>query len=244
MNKQKNIEAIFENDDVLVVNKPAGLVVHADGRTEEPNLCDWILENYPAVEGVGEPIQREGKEDIQRQGIVHRLDRDTSGAIIIARTDKAHAHLKKQFKNRRVKKEYNAFVYGRIDAFRLSIDEPIGRSANDFRRWTTGENVRGTARSAHTDVATVTSTDKVTFIKAFPKTGRTHQIRVHLQSFRHPVICDDLYETGRDCLLGFTRQGVHARTITFMLPDGGEVVATASYPDDFKNALEKLEKAV
>lgn len=237
----KNIEVIFESDDVAVVNKPAGLVVHSDGRTDEPNLCDWVLETYPKAEGVGEPIEKKDGSTIARPGIVHRLDRDTSGALIIARTDESHAHLKSQFKNREVKKEYHAFVYGRIDAFRLSIDEPIGRSAGDFRRWTTGTQVRGKARSARTDVITETSTDTATFIKAFPLTGRTHQIRVHLSSVRHPVICDELYATGRDCLLDFTRQALHARSISFTLPDGEEVTAEAPYPEDFQMALKKIE---
>lgn len=237
----KNIEVIFESNDVVVVNKPAGLVVHSDGRTDEPNLCDWVLEKYPEAEEVGEVTRRDGKPDIPRPGIVHRLDRDTSGALIITRTDKGHAHLKQQFKDREVKKEYNAFVYGRIDAFRLSINEPIGRSTNDFRRWTTGTQVRGKARPARTDVITEKSTDKATFIKAFPLTGRTHQIRVHLASVRHPVICDGLYATGRDCLLGFGRQALHARSISFTLPDGEEVTAEAPYPEDFQTALKNIE---
>ncbi|MEX2514605.1 MAG: RluA family pseudouridine synthase [Candidatus Paceibacterota bacterium] len=240
----ENIEIIFENDDLAVVNKPAGLVVHADGRTNEPNLCDWILQTYPETEGVGEPIEQRDGTVIARPGIVHRLDRDTSGALIIARTNEAHAYLKTQFKDRAVKKEYNAFVYGRIDTFRLSIDEPIGRSAQDFRRWTIGSQVRGKARPAHTDVTTVTATDAATFIKAFPKTGRTHQIRVHLQSVRHPVVCDDLYATGRDCLLGFDRQALHARSVTFRLLDETEITAEAAYPADFRVAIENLEKSV
>lgn len=242
MKKHKDIEVIYENEDVLVVNKPAGLVVHADGRTDEANLCDWILENYPEIEGVGEPIQREGKEDIQRPGIVHRLDRDTSGALIIARTKEAHSHLKQQFKDRLVKKEYHVFVYGRIDAFRTTINDAIGRSPSDFRRWDVAPHVRGQARPAQTDITPVVSTDKVTLLKAFPKTGRTHQIRVHLESIRHPVVCDDLYASGRDCLLGFRRQALHAYSITFTLQSGESITANAPYPADFLAAKKKLQK--
>lgn len=237
-----SVEVIFESAPAVVVNKPAGLIVHSDGRTDEPNLCDWVLKNYPETAGVGEVIEREGKPDIKRPGIVHRLDRDTSGALIIARTEAAHAHLKQQFKDRQVKKTYSAFVYGRLDTFRLTIDEPIGRSTGDFRKWAVPPYVRGKTRPAKTDIQTIKSTDQATFLKAFPKTGRTHQIRVHLKSVHHPIICDDLYASGKECLFGFHRQALHARSIAFTLPGGMNIVAEADLPADFLSARDQLQK--
>jgi 23S rRNA pseudouridine1911/1915/1917 synthase len=237
----KKVEVIFTSDDVVVVNKPDGLVVHSDGRTEEPNLCDWVLEHYPEAEGVGEPIEKKNGGIIARPGIVHRLDRDTSGALIIARTDEAHAHLKSQFKNREVEKEYAVFVHGRIEALRFEVDKPLGRSTGDFRRWSVPPHIRGEARAAHTDFETILAGEKATYLKAFPKTGRTHQIRVHLKSLHHPVVADELYAPGFKPVLGFTRQALHARAITFKLPDGTVIAAEAPLPADFLAAKKQLK---
>lgn len=238
-----DVEVIFEDEAALVVNKPAGLVVHSDGRTDEPNLCDWILEHYPDTAGVGEPIEREGEPDIKRPGIVHRLDRDTSGALIIARTDEAYAYIKEQFKERTIQKEYNAFVYGRVKNREFSVDEPLGRSSgDDFRKMAVAPYVRGKARSARTDFKLIQSSEKASFLGAYPKTGRTHQIRVHLKSIHHPIVCDSLYASGKDCLFGFSRQALHARSISFRLPGGMNVGAEAELPADFKQAREELEK--
>src|SRR3989344_6809899 len=106
------IEILFENDDVVAVNKPAGLVVHPDGKTNEPTLVDWILEKFPEIKEVGEPLILSNGEKIHRPGIVHRLDRETSGVSIIAKNQQTFLHLKDQFKNRETEKVYNAFVYG------------------------------------------------------------------------------------------------------------------------------------
>jgi 23S rRNA pseudouridine1911/1915/1917 synthase len=237
----KKVAVIFESEGVTVINKPAGLVVHSDGRTEEPNLCDWVLEKYPEAEGVGEPIEKKNGDVIARPGIVHRLDRDTSGALIIARTNEAHTHLKQQFKNREIEKEYATFVHGRIEAMRFEINDPIGRSVGDFRRWSVPPHVRGKVRSAHTDFKTILTGEKATYLQAFPKTGRTHQIRVHLKSLHHPVVADELYAPGFQPILGFSRQALHARAITFMLPDGTIIVAEADLPGDFLAAKKELE---
>lgn len=239
----KAVEVIFEDEAALVVNKPAGLVVHSDGRTDEPNLCDWILEHYPDTAGVGEPIERDDASDIKRPGIVHRLDRDTSGALIIARTDEAYAHIKKQFKERSIQKRYNAFVSGRIKNREFSVDEPLGRSSgDDFRKMAVAPYVRGKTRPAQTDFKLIQSSDEASFLEAYPLTGRTHQIRVHLKSLHHPIICDPLYASGKDCILGFSRQALHARSISFRLPGGMNVGAEAELPADFKQALKELER--
>lgn len=235
------VSVVTETDEVLVVNKPAGLIVHSDGRTDEPNLCDWILKNYPEIAGVGEPIEREDKEDIPRPGIVHRLDRETSGVLIIARTQEAYEHIKQQFKHREIEKEYDVFVYREVTDLTFTIDEPIGRSSgDDFRKYSVPPYIRGDARPARTDFVVKAASQQATYLAAYPKTGRTHQIRVHLKSIHHPVVCDSLYASGKECLWGLNRQALHARRITFKLPGGQSISAEADLPADLKRAKEGI----
>jgi 23S rRNA pseudouridine1911/1915/1917 synthase len=237
----KQVSVITKTKDVLVVNKPAGLIVHSDGRTEEPSLCDWIMEEYPDIAGVGEPIRREGKEDIPRPGIVHRLDRETSGVLIIARTQKAYKYIKKQFKEREIDKEYDVFVYEKVTKTTFTIDDPIGRSSgDDFRKYSVPPYVRGEPRSAQTDFVVQAATSEATYLSAYPKTGRTHQIRVHMKSIHHPIVCDSLYASGKECLWGLDRQALHARRITFQLPDGKSISAEADLPTDLQRAKEEI----
>lgn len=237
----KQISVITETKDALVVNKPAGLIVHSDGRTEEPNLCDWIMNEYPDIAGVGEPIQREGKEDIPRPGIVHRLDRETSGVLVIARTQKAYRHIKQQFKEREVKKQYDVFVYKEITNPTFTVDDTIGRSSgDDFRKYSVPPYIRGEPRPAQTDFVVQEATSKATYLSAYPKTGRTHQIRVHMKSIHHPIICDSLYASGKECFWGLNRQALHARRITFQLPDGQSIGAEVDLSTDLKRVKEEI----
>jgi 23S rRNA pseudouridine1911/1915/1917 synthase len=237
----QQVSVIAETDGALVVNKPAGLIVHGDGRTDEPNLCDWILDTYPDTSGVGEPIEREGKEDIRRPGIVHRLDRETSGVLIIARNQQAYEHIKQQFKDRTIQKEYDVFVYRKVDDQSFTIDTSIGRSSgDDFRKYAVPPYVRGNPRSAQTDFVVDAATDKASHLTAYPKTGRTHQIRVHLKSIHHPVVCDSLYASGKECFWGLDRQALHAKRITFKLPNGQTIAAEADLPADLQRAKEEI----
>ncbi len=136
----------------MVINKPAGLVVHADGRTEEATVVDWILETYGEdIKEVGEPITLKTGEILYRPGIVHRIDRDTSGVLVIAKNQKAFEHLKQQFQDRYVEKTYNAFVYGEMKEEEGTIDRPIGKSTQDFRMWSAQRGARGELRDAVTE---------------------------------------------------------------------------------------------
>ena len=237
----QQISVITETDSALVINKPAGLIVHSDGRTDEPNVCEWILAKYPDTAGVGEPIQREDKKDIPRPGIVHRLDRETSGVLIIALTQNAYEHIKQQFKNREIKKEYDAFVYGEITDHHFTLDEPIGRSSgDDFRKYSVPPYVRGKTREARTEFVVNTATEQATHLTAYPKTGRTHQIRVHLKSIHHPIVCDSLYASSKECFWGIDRQALHARRITFNLPSGKTISAEAGLSADLQRAREQI----
>jgi 23S rRNA pseudouridine1911/1915/1917 synthase len=230
------IPIIFENDEVLVVDKPTGLVVHSDGKTDEPALTDWVLEKYPEVESVGEPARYNGKE-IARPGIVHRLDRETSGVIVLAKTQESFLNLKKQFQDREIEKTYNAFVYGALKEEKGTIDRAIGKSKSDFRKWSAQRGARGELREAITDYKVLKKNKDFSYVEVSPKTGRTHQIRVHFKAINYPVVCDKLYAPKRACELGFDRLALHARSITFSLLDGESVTVEADIPEDFKDAL-------
>lgn len=243
------MKIIFENEEVVVLNKPAGLVVHSDGKTDEPALTDWILEKYPETKDVGEPAFYDGKE-IARPGIVHRIDRETSGVIVVAKTQESFLNLKKQFQKREVTKTYNAFLYGVPKNKSGVIDLPIGRSKSDFKQWSAQNNTRGELRDAVTDYKVLKKNDNFTYIEASPKTGRTHQIRVHFKAINHPVVCDKIYASKREltqirdsaggCGLGFKRLALHARTLSFKLQNGEIITAEAELPQDFQNALTTL----
>lgn len=235
-----DISVVAETDEVVVVNKPAGLLVHPDGNSDEPSLCDWIRSVYPDIQGVGEPIERASEPDIGRPGIVHRLDRETSGVLVIARTQNYYEHIKKQFKSRTVDKEYDAFVYGCVQENTFTVNKPIGRSKGDSHRFQIPPHTRGKTRKAETDFAVQTANDTSSYLKAYPKTGRTHQIRVHLKSVHHPIVCDSLYAAGKECFWGLDRLGLHARRIDFELPGGSQFVAEATLPADLRTARDGL----
>ncbi len=231
---------LFENDDLLVINKPAGLVVHPDGKREGETLVDWILEIHPKITGIGEPLVMEYKGEqitIDRPGIVHRLDRETSGAMIIAKNQNAYEFLKKQFQECSIQKEYLAIVSGWTDD-RGTINTPIGRHPKDIRVWTTGRGVRGNIRPAVTRYIALkkfadTDGNKYTLVQLFPETGRTHQLRVHMKSIQRPIIGDGLYAPNTLGQLGFNRVALHAQRITFVDLQNKKHTVEAPIPGDF-----------
>ena len=235
-----------EYPDCLLVNKPAGLVVHADGRTDESTLADMLVQQYPELRGVGEPMTikiADREIEIERPGIVHRLDRDTSGVMVVARTQEAFLELKELFQGRAVKKEYLAIVHGAPKADSGTVDAPIGRSPKDFRRWSAQPGARGHLREAVTDWEIVekfsnSKGESFALMRFVPQTGRTHQIRVHAKYMHHPIISDALYAGKRKPALGLTRQALHAVRITF--PWAGEqVICEAPLANGLLQALEQ-----
>ena len=237
-----DIEILYEDKDCVVVNKPAGLMVHADGRSEGPFLTDWVISNYPKTKNVGEPIRTPEGETVIRPGIVHRLDKETSGVLIVAKTAKAHAFIKKQFQDREVHKKYLVFVWGELLEEFGTIKRPIGRSATDFRKWSAQRGVRGEMREAETywtrlgfgkSEDETGKLEKFTLIEAEPKTGRTHQIRVHFLAIQHPVVSDPLYAEHKPKALGFKRLALHSRSVEFTNLKGETVKIIAPLPKDF-----------
>ena len=239
------IPILYEDKDVVVINMPAGLVIHPDSRTKEKTLVDWILKKYPRIKNVGEPIILDDGTKILRPGIVHRTDRDTTGVLIIAKNQKAYEFLKGQFKARKVHKVYQAFLYGDLKEDRGMIDRPIGRSINDFRKWTSQRGTRGEMREAVTYFKVLNRKDGFTFVEAMPKTGRTHQIRVHFSAINHPLVMDKLYATdfylSQKQQLDFKRTALHARELEIKLPSGKLLKITAPYPEDFEEAMKKIK---
>ena len=240
------IEILYEDKEALVINKPAGLVMHSDGKSIKPTLADWILEKYPQTKSVGEFSEKlEAKSSklkaIPRPGIVHRLDAGTSGVLIIAKNQLIYLWLKKQFQNRKVNKVYNAFVWGEMKDDRGIIDKPIGRSKNDFRRRSAERGKKGKIRDAVTHFVVKKRSGGFSFLEIRPKTGRTHQIRVHLKAVGHPVVGDTLYAPKRLSALGFNRPALHAASVEFENLEHKKISVTAPLPEDFRNALKNFK---
>jgi len=225
---------LFEDEILLVLDKPSGLVVHSDGRTEETSVIDWLRSRNPELEGVGGEHTLDSGRYVERFGLLHRLDRDTSGVLLVAKTTEAFYFFQRQFLDRTTEKTYRAFVSGTPPKKEGIIDSPIGRSRSDFRQWAVGEDARGTLRKALTEYRVLASSKQFSEVECSPKTGRTHQIRVHLKSIGCPILGDRRYAGGEG--LGFTRLALHAWKISLTYPDGKKKTFEASFPDDFKEA--------
>ena len=231
---------LYEDGDILAVNKPAGLLTHGDGRAEESTLAGWVLARYPSLARVGEPMRLADGRELARPGIVHRLDRETSGVVLVAKTQESYAYLKHLFQAREIEKTYNVFFHG-VPSERFGrIARPIGRSRSDFRKYSAERGARGKLRDALTLYRVLESAGGFSFVEARPKTGRTHQIRVHFKAIGHPVLCDRRYGGSRACALGFARLALHARQISLTTSSGMRLTLEAPLPDDFTEALALL----
>jgi len=222
------IKILYEDKNIVAIDKPAGIATHPDGRDKSETISDWFVKEYPKVKNVGESIFVDHKDnktgeiekmEIKKPGVVHRLDRETSGVLLLAKNKKAYELLKEQFKNREIKKTYNAVVSGFVKNDHATINKPIGRSPKDFRRWLAGRGARGEMREAITEYRVLKrfeiGKNKYSYLEIHPKTGRTHQIRVHMKFINHPVVCDVLYNPEGLCPKGFNRLTLHAKSIEF-----------------------------
>ncbi len=222
------LDVLYEDDVLLVINKPAGMVVHPAVGHASGTLVNAVLGHDPDIVTGNQ----------ERAGIVHRLDRDTSGVMLIAKNDAALRELQKQFASREVHKTYLALVNGVVKTPRGKIDAPLGRDPHDRKRMAIAGG--GTAREAVTGFTVIGHTDRYTLLKVEPETGRTHQIRVHLAFLKHPVVADEVYGRKKNDL-ALTRQFLHAYRITFKHPiTGEEMTITAPVPQDLTEALEKV----
>lgn len=235
--KEVNIKAqnipitiIYEDKDILVVNKPKGLVVHPANGNPDGTLVNAIMAICKdSLSGIGGEI---------RPGIVHRLDKDTSGIMLVAKTDKAHIALSNQLKNHEIKKTYIALVRGVVKEEEATIDMPIGRSTIDRKKMAVTEK----GKSAITHFKVLKRFKNYTLLKVNIETGRTHQIRVHLAQIGHPVLGDSVYSNGKN-EFGIKGQCLHAKSLEFKHPiTGEEMKLEAELPKYFQDVLVKLEK--
>ncbi len=231
---------VYEDTEVVAIEKPIGVMAHPDGHSTEKTISDWFAERYPASRSVGETQRLRDGTEILRPGIVHRLDRDTSGVLVLAKTPESHAFLKKAFQERTVNKTYLAFVYGTLKEEKGVVNLPIGRSRKDFRLRSAQRAAKGMLREAITRYEVVGTIGTHSLLKAMPETGRTHQIRVHLKAIHHPIVCDALYAPNHPCDLGFKRLGLHAYQLDLPLPSGARALITAPVPADLQSALAKF----
>lgn len=220
---------IYEDNDVLVLNKPAGMLTHSKGAyNAEVSVASYVREHCPDM-----PSHFNGDGDNNRLGIVHRLDRGTSGVIIVAKHQKALDYLQRQFAERKAEKVYVALVSGRLKPDTARIDMPIARNPRHPSTYMTASN----GRTAQTDYVCLESCRAFTLVELRPKTGRTHQIRVHLRALRHPIVGDHIYG-GEPA----DRLYLHARSLTITLPTGNRKTFEAPVPDSFICKLEAAEK--
>ena len=230
---------IFESDDYLIVNKPSGLLTHPTEAKEENSLSGWLLKKYPEIKIIG--------EDPMRPGIVHRLDKEASGLLVIARTQQMFRHLKEQFKNRTIYKEYDALVHGKIEREEGSIDFPIARSETSEKMAAIPQTKKGlpneTGKEAKTEFFVEKHFINFTLLKVKIHTGRMHQIRAHMLAYNHPVVGDPLYfqkKQKRDWDKKCGRLFLHSARIGFKNLDGEFVEYETELPNKLRFFLTLL----
>ncbi len=225
---EKKIEILYEDHNVIAINKPAGLLVHGHSKTEEETVVTWIKNHYPSVQTVGDDPEN-------RPGIVHRLDKETSGVLLIAKTQEYFLYLKSLFQNHEIKKTYQAFAWGAFQKREGMIDQPIGIVSGSIRRSVRSQKMAKSAVTEYHVKKEFNVTDKVVIssLEVMPKTGRTHQIRVHLSSIGHPIVGDTLYRGVRK-EMPKTRLMLHAFSLEFALTPGHRMRIEAPPPPDFQ----------
>ena len=238
-----DFQILYEDDVIVAINKPAGVMTHPDGHTTDQTVSDWFGTRYPQSIGVGETQRLTDGSEVARPGVVHRLDRDTSGVLILVKTQEAHVFFKAAFQERLTKKTYLAVVYGTMKEEKGTIEFSIGRSRKDFRLRSAQPKARGTLREAITHYEVIDEIGTHSLLKVTPETGRTHQISVHLKALHHPVVCDPLYSPGKPCDLGTSRLALHAASLDLPLPDGTNVHISAPVPQDLQKAVDAFPRA-
>ena len=227
---------VFEDPDLVVVDKPAGLVVHPGAGHDRATLVHGLLARYRDIAGVGDP---------ERPGIVHRLDRGTSGLMVVARTPRAYELLVEQMRAHEPERVYCALVQGHPESDSGVVDAPVGRSSRNPQRMTVTARGRP-ARTSYTVQRRYTDPSRVALLSCRLETGRTHQIRVHLRAIGHPVVGDPTYGAGSaDNVLGLSRPFLHAGSLTFSHPVTGHTVhAESPLPSDLSEVIATLGTAV
>ena len=239
------IKILYEDKNILAIDKPSGISVQTDGKTNEKTILDFLPKKYSKII------------------LAHRLDKETSGILLLAKNQKTYEFLKNQFKGREIKKTYVTIADGWVKNDRGIINKPIGRSPSDFRRRLAGRGARGELREAITEYKVLKRFNcpslvpsqregkeklspplggglggaKFSVLEIYPKTGRTHQIRVHLKFLNHPIVCDSLYNPKGICPEDLSRLALHAKSIEFKNLDGKMIKVESSLPKEFKKMV-------
>jgi 23S rRNA pseudouridine1911/1915/1917 synthase len=239
-NPEIKLKIIYEDNNILVINKPAGLAIHPRQNKNHAPLAEEI--NSTLISGLlayYSPLKNVGDDPAIRPGIVHRLDKDTSGIMIVAKNQPSFDWLKKQFQDRLAQKKYLALVNGIVKDEAGIINQPLARSQTD----PTKQKISDNGKPATTGYKVLQRFKDYTLLEVLPKTGRLHQIRVHLNFINHPVVGDKKYGSGHRLIpAGLTRQFLHATELKIILPDNTEKAFSAPLSDDLSNALQTLEK--
>ena len=223
------LDVLYEDDDVIVINKPKGMVVHPAAGHYNDTLVNGLL--YHCKDSLS------GINGVMRPGIVHRIDMNTTGSLIVCKNDMSHNHIAEQLKKHSITRKYHAIVYGTLKDDFGTIDKPIGRSDTDRKKMAVNAK---NGRNAITHYKVLQRFDKYTYIECQLETGRTHQIRVHMASIGHPILGDDVY-SGRSCPFKLEGQTLHAKIIGFMHPKNNQYLEIdAPLPDYFVHLLDIL----
>ncbi|MEF3692069.1 MAG: RluA family pseudouridine synthase [Candidatus Moraniibacteriota bacterium] len=238
-NPSIKLAIIFENDNFLVINKPAGIQVHPDFNEKENTLVNGLIAHYPKISRLEDDPTYSYR---MRPGIVHRLDKNTSGILIIAKNKKSFLEFKKMFQEKTIQKKYLAIVYGIPETKEGEINKPLARTTNYRKQTIAGKKTKTKIREALTKYRVIKEfKDNFSLLEVSPRTGRTHQIRVHLASIDHPIVGDNLYQKKKYSKFeSAKRQMLHAGEIKFKLW-GEEFFFTAPAPEDFQKIIKNLK---
>jgi 23S rRNA pseudouridine1911/1915/1917 synthase len=234
--KLPEIKVVEKNDDYLIIEKPAGLLVHPTLKNEPNTLIDLLIKKFPELKKIGDSVSIERNDQIFRPSIVHRLDKDVSGLMIIPRTQKAFDYFKSQFKLRKIYKGYVALVYEVIDKDEDIIDFEISRGVNTGRMVSHPEG-SGKGKPSATQFYILKRFVNFTLVEARPLTGRTNQIRVHFFAYGHPIVGDELYKINSKSRITLDRIFLHAKTLKFTDPSGEEKAFESELPEQLQECL-------
>jgi 23S rRNA pseudouridine1911/1915/1917 synthase len=227
------LDILYEDEHLIIVNKPVGMVVHPSPGHYTGTLVHALLHHCDTLAGIG---------GVERPGIVHRIDKDTTGAIVVAKSDRAHQHLQEQIKAKTARREYWGIIYGSFPEHAGTIDIPIGRHQSDRQKMTMTPVEHG-GRAAVTHWQTLERIGNYSLMEFLLETGRTHQIRVHCAHYGHPLVGDSTYGSNRPLKVNLTGQALHAKQLSLIHPITEELItAIAPLPEEFTKLLQVLRQ--
>lgn len=235
-NSNLKIKIIYQDENIIAVDKPAGLSVHPSKLEEKDTLVNFLTYKFPEIENIHDNLG----DSWMRPGVVHRLDKDTSGVMVIARNIKVFEELKKLFKEHKVEKKYLAIVYGKPKEKEGVIEKPIARAATYKKQVIAGRKTKTKIREAVTHYKVLKEFTNHSLLEVIPKTGRMHQIRIHLFSISHPVVGDKLYKLKKVKKIKAPRQLLHAENLKLKL-FGKNYSFHSALPDDFKKSVKIID---